>query len=228
MKTGRITIKFILASVIFLAGFQMNAQEKRLRAASAEEISAKQTEFFADKLELNAKETQELKKINLNYAVQAKKLKEEGRSKATREKLEKLNHAQNEDVKALLDDEDFGEYLVLKNRMHERMQMKMKKRHIEAQYKTDQLKRERMHERNAYMEKLKLNDEQKQELKAIRESFKEKRRALRSEERSKETRKKVEALQQEQNEKVRSVLDEEQYKLYLEMLEQRKEHMKRG
>jgi len=227
MKADHITIKFILASIIFLAGFQMNAQEKRLRATSAEEISAKQTEFFADQLELNATEAQELGKINFKYAKQAKEFKEEGRSKETREKLEKLNHAQNEEVKALLNDEDFGEYLVLKKKMHERMRMKMKERHIEAQYKDQQKKREHMHERKAYMEKLNLNDEQKEQLKSIKETYRKKHQALRSEGRSEETHKKLEALLKEQNKEVRSVLDEDQYKIYLEMQEQRKEKMKR-
>jgi hypothetical protein len=228
MKTHHTTFKIILVSLVLLSGFQMNAQEKRLNELSAEELSEKQTTFFSEKLSLNEKESQQLQDINLKYAKEVKQLQAEGRSKATREKLEKLNHDHNAEVKTLLSEEDFGEFLVLKKQMEQHRQMKMKERRIEAQYNANQEKRERRQERKAFMEKMNLNEDQKQEMKAIKESYGEKFEKIRAEGRSPETRKKLEALREAQNKEVKSVLNEEQYELYMEMQEKRRQNMKKN
>jgi len=228
MKTHHITFKIILVFLVLVSGFQMKAQEKRLNELSAEELSKQQTEFFTEKLDLDEKEAQQLEDINLKYVKEVKKLRAEGRTKATREKLEKLNHNHNAQVKTLLSEEDFGEYLVLKKKMHQRKRMEMKERHIEAQYKANQEKRERRQERKAFMEKLNLNEEQKQEMKAIKESYGEKFENIRAEGRSPEMRQKLEALREAQNKEVKSVLNEEQYELYMEMQEKRRQNMKKN
>ena len=226
MKVLHITFKTVTAIIIMLACIKTTAQEKSPRDRSPQEISDKQTEFIAEKLELNQKEKQQLKAINLKYANEIKALSAEERSRENREKLEKLNHEHNAEVKTVLNEEDFGEYLVLKKRMHERMRMQMKERHIEANYKANKIKREQMQHRKAFMETLDLNEAQSKQLMAIKEAYRAKHEAIRAEGRTEETRQKLEALRKAQNKEVKSVLNEEQYTLYLEMQEKRKENMR--
>ncbi len=226
MKSPLTTIKIALVFVLLL-GYQSNAQHKKFNDVSPEEISEKQTALISEKLALSENESKRLKEINLKYATEMKALREEGRSRETRQKFEALNHAQNEEVQEILEKDDFEKYLVLKKRMHERMKMKMKEKRIEAKHKANKKKRMRIEEHKAMMKELNLSDEQKQQLKTIREAYKEKHEAVRALGRSQETRKKLEELRKAQNEEVKEILNDEQFKVYLEMQEKRHEHMKR-
>lgn len=226
MKLQLITSKALLVLLMVLLALPTFAQEKPSRAYSAEELSEKRTSLMVEKLKLDKNEAEQLKAINLKYANKLNSLQEEGRSKTTREKLEKLNHEHNAEVKSVLSDEAFREFLVLKRRMHERMKMKMKEKRHESQRQARERHRESADVRKAYIEQLNLNEEQKKQLKAIKEKYKAQREAIRAEGRSKGNWKKLEALQKEQNAEVKEVLDEDQYKLYLEMQEKRKQNIK--
>lgn len=226
MKSPLTTIKIALVFVLLL-GFQSNAQHKKFQDVSPEEISEKQTALISEKLELSEKDSKRLKEINLKYATEMKALRDEGRSRETRQKFEGLNHAQNEEVQKILEKDDFEKYLVLKKKMHERMKMKMNEKQIEAKYKANSKKRERLQERQAFIEKLDLTEDQKGDLKQIGDKYDQQRRELRGEGRSEENRTKMEALIKAQNEEVQKVLNEDQFKLYLEMQKERQQRMKR-
>jgi hypothetical protein len=225
MRTNTISFKIAFMAVLLLLNFQANAQQKRFQQVTPQEISEKQTSLISDKLELNEKETKQLKQINLKYATEMKAVRDQGRSRENRQKLEALNHAQNEEVQNVLNKEKFEKYLVLKKDMQRRMEMKVKEERMQAKLRANDKKRERFQERQAFLEKLDLSDDQKDDLKEIGQKYDEQREAIRVKGSPAQNRSKMEAIRQAQNEEVQKVLNEDQFKLYLEMQEERLQRM---
>ncbi|MGX1023049.1 hypothetical protein [Psychroflexus sp. MBR-150] len=131
MKTLKSTFHLLSIVSILLWSCQSEAQRPNLKDASAEDIAKMQTGYQSKQLDLTDEQTQELQSINLKYAKELVTFREKDKSERSFEELRSLNQNQNQEVKAILSDEQFKRYLKLKRktreRLRERRQKQMKK-----------------------------------------------------------------------------------------------------
>jgi hypothetical protein len=214
MKTLQTNLKVLAALTIMLWSCQSEAQRPKLKNASAEQIAEVQTKKQSDHLQLSTEKTEQLKAINLKYAQELKKMREEGRLSENQQKLKELNEAQNNEVRQILSPEKFEQYQSLKKQQFQRLR------------KNRQQNAERMKEKQeARIERLELNDDQLEKMKSIRTKYAEEKKQLRDE-RTRETMQKLKALNDEQNKEVKAILSEEQYQEYLKMVEENRARFK--
>ena len=131
MKTLKSTFRLLsLVSILFWS-CQSEAQRPNLKDASAEDIAKMQTGYQSKQLDLTDEQTQELQSINLKYAKALVAFREKDPAERSFDDLRGLNQKQNQEVKAILSDEQFKRYLKLKQktreRLRERRQKQMKK-----------------------------------------------------------------------------------------------------
>ena len=151
------TLKAALGLFVILIGIESSAQQDRYKNTSPEDIFKKQSKHIVEKLKLDDNQAQQLEDISVKYGTQIRAIsasKEDVKQK--REKVMMLKHEQSAEVKTLLNDEDFGKYLLIQNRIQDRIKMKKK---AKAKRKA--------------MEKLNLSKGQKQQLNTIRKSYRE-------------------------------------------------------
>ena len=86
-----------------------------------EEKAEFQTRMMADKLELSEQQEEKIYAINLKYTEQMKELKSEGDSFINMRKLRAMNYQKDGEVKEVLHQEQYDEYLILKQEMREKM-----------------------------------------------------------------------------------------------------------
>jgi len=131
MKTLKSTLRLLSLFAILLWSCQSEAQRPNLKDASAEDIAKMQTGYQSKQLDLTDELTQELQSINLKYAKELVAFREKDPAERSFDDLRGLNQKQNQEVKAILSDEQFKQYLKLKQktreRLKERRQKQMKK-----------------------------------------------------------------------------------------------------
>jgi hypothetical protein len=187
-----------------------------------ERIAEKQTEMQAEKLKLNEEQANKLKAINLKYAkrMQSEKKNLQNSKKESVAQMKELNTAQNEEVKAILSEEQYKNYLMLKKQNRTQMRTRLSEK-IE---KKQQMRQDRM-------EALNLSEEQKEQFQDIKLKYGEKMRAVKQKGRSEENRKEMTQLMDAMDEEVKQILSKEQFKAYLKVKsegqEMRKSKMRR-
>lgn len=131
MKTLKSTLQIFSLISILLWSCQSEAQRQNLKDASAEDIAKIQTQFQSKQLDLSENQSQQLKTINLKYAKKLVAFREKNTTERSFDDLKSLDQNQNQEVKAILTDSQFEQYLKLKKknrkRLRERRQNKMKK-----------------------------------------------------------------------------------------------------
>ncbi|NBC58014.1 MAG: hypothetical protein GVY05_07000 [Bacteroidetes bacterium] len=128
MKTLKLTFRLLFLISILLWSCQSEAQRPNLKDASAEDIAEMQTGYQSKQLDLTDEQTQELQSINLKYAKELVMFREKDPAERSFEDLKVLNQKQNQEVKAILSDEQFKRYLKLKQKTRERLRERRQKR----------------------------------------------------------------------------------------------------
>lgn len=121
MKTLKSTLQIFSLLSVLLWSCQSEAQRPNLKDASAEDIAKIQTQYQGKQLNLSDKQMQQLKTINLKYAKELVAFREQDPAQRSFEDLRGLNQKQNQEVKAILSDEQFQQYLALKKKTRKRL-----------------------------------------------------------------------------------------------------------
>lgn len=222
MKTFQFTFKIVSVLSILLWSYQSEAQRPKLKKISPEKIAEKQTARQVKELDLNDEQTQKLKTINFKYAEQ---LQEEFQSrqenrKESFAKMKEIIEAQNEEVKAILSEKQYSNYIELRRQNLAKMRKRRTEKASERQYK-----------RKQSIEALNLSDIQKKKLRSIKMKYAKEMKALRQQDNAQNKLEEFKRLSDEQNKDVKAILSEEQFEMYLrikeEKLQKRKSQMRK-
>ncbi|QTY26592.1 hypothetical protein [Flavobacterium sp. CS20] len=128
MKTLKSTLQILSLFSILLWSCQSTAQRSKIRNASPEDIATKQTKYQSKRLDLSDNQTKQLKSINLKYAKELEAYREKDKSEHSYEEVQTLKQKQNQEVKAILSEEQYQQYIALKNENQERLKKRREKR----------------------------------------------------------------------------------------------------
>jgi hypothetical protein len=217
MKTIQSTLRLFALLAVLLWSCQSEAQRQRLQNVSPEKIAQKQTEMQTRKLELNKEQASKLKAINMKYTqqMQGEMKKRRQNQKASFEQLKELNASQNEEVKAILSEEQYKKYLTLKKQNRAKMRARVSER-----------RKENKEMRQNRVAELDLSDEQKEQFKSIKMKYREKMTEVKQKGRSDGNREEMRKLTDAMDEEVKQILSEEQFQTYLELKSERQEMKK--
>lgn len=135
MKTLKSSIQLLCFMSVLLWSCQSEAQRPKLKDASAEEIAMMQTKLQVKKLSLSEEQQEKLKTINLKYAHELVKLREKDPSERSLKDLKTIDQAQNEEVKTILSETQFENYLALKKKIRQRMRERRQNKRQDMQKK---------------------------------------------------------------------------------------------
>jgi len=96
------------------------SQRGRFADISAEEIAERQTERLANRIELNTEQKESVYAINLDFAKKMKKIRSNGYSEDTREKMKKISAERDTKLEKVLSKEQFKEYEELREELRNR------------------------------------------------------------------------------------------------------------
>lgn len=112
----KLSIKIFTTIALLLAiSFTANAQRGERKAQDPEKRAEKQTTRMVEKLALNEEQTAKVQAINLAYAKKMQDTKAENKEsrEAMKQVRDEINSAKNEELKAVLTDEQFKSYEAL-------------------------------------------------------------------------------------------------------------------
>lgn len=109
------SILFSTVIFMFLCGpSPIAAQEKQDDQKASISPSEKQQNYYVEKLKLNTEKAEKFEAIHIKYEDNVRALKIKSKSKKTVKKLKALEQLRDNDIKALLSEEKFKEYLKLR------------------------------------------------------------------------------------------------------------------
>lgn len=223
MKPMQSTFRILFIFSVLLWSCQSEAQRPKFQKLSPEQIAEKQTARQIKTLDLNKEQAQTLETINFKYAelLQAEiKSRQESR-KASFAKMKDIIEAQNEEVKTILSENQYSNYIALRRQNL----AKLRKRRIEKALAIQD-------NRKQGIEALNLSNTQKEKLKSIKTKYAKEMKALRAQDNVQGKLKEFKRLSEEQDKEVKAILSEEQFEMYLrikkEKLQKRKSKMRKN
>jgi len=223
MKPMQSTFRILFIFSVLLWSCQSEAQRPKFQKLSPEQIAEKQTARQIKTLDLNKEQAQTLETINFKYAelLQAEiKSRQESR-KASFAKMKDIIEAQNEEVKTILSENQYSNYIALRRQNL----AKLIKRRIEKALAIQD-------NRKQGIEALNLSNTQKEKLKSIKTKYAKEMKALRAQDNVQGKLKEFKRLSEEQDKEVKAILSEEQFEMYLrikkEKLQKRKSKMRKN
>jgi|GEM_PF-5872252 len=223
MKPMQSTFRILFIFSVLLWSCQSEAQRPKFQKLSPEQIAEKQTARQIKTLDLNKEQAQTLETINFKYAelLQAEiKSRQESR-KASFAKMKDIIEAQNEEVKTILSENQYSNYIALRRQNL----AKLRKRRIEKALAIQD-------NRKQSIEALNLSNTQKEKLKSIKTKYAKEMKALRAQDNVQGKLKEFKRLSEEQDKEVKAILSEEQFEMYLrikkEKLQKRKSKMRKN
>jgi hypothetical protein len=116
-----------MLKVLFVGLSLLLMGNSALKAQSAEERAAKSTEWMKSNLKLSDDQLQKVKDINLRYANKMDSLAHSTQTKEARmDEFRKCSKMKDDDLKAVLNEDQFKEYLAKKDEMKKKMKEDMK------------------------------------------------------------------------------------------------------
>lgn len=115
MKTmKKIVISGLLVVAVLFSGLGLQAQDKAKK--SPDERAGKMTAWMAEKLDLTAEQTEAVREVNTNKAIEMQSIKEEhkGDKDAMRSEFQRIGKEHSAAMKSILDDQQFAKYEKMK------------------------------------------------------------------------------------------------------------------
>lgn len=106
---------------LLLSSFTSNAQSGGLNKATPEEKANAQTALLAKRLLLNEEQDSLVYAINLKYAIETETIVAKGRSRNTLQLIKDMAKRKDEELKNVLDENQYAEYIVVKGEMRSQM-----------------------------------------------------------------------------------------------------------
>jgi hypothetical protein len=203
------TLRLFSLVVAILWSCQLEAQRSKVINAPAEKIAEKQTTLQTEKLNLNKEQANKLQTLNLKYAeqMQAEMKSLQKNKKEFFAQLKELNEAQNKEVRAILSEEQFRNYIELKKQNRARL----KERKLEG-YSEIQKKKKK------YADVLNLSEKQKVQLKVIKMKYAKKMKELKQNPQFKKGN--LKDLADKRDLEVKTILSDEQFENYINLKEE--------
>lgn len=199
--------------------FAQDTPVKGKKGKTAEQMAERQTVKLTKTLNLSEAQAAQVKAINLKYATERKDIKGNAtQSKTVKEKLKALGEQQQQEIRAVLNEEQLASYDQQKAEMMEKRKAKQAEKAAEkAERKAEKMNPDtRAVERTAKMkEMLSLTGDQEKQLMELNLDFFTKKYNVYKEDGPREEKKKVFAPEREAyHTKLKTILSEEQYKTW--------------
>lgn len=128
-KRQKITTTFnttIVMLTMLLGSLSVSGQDRQRQDLTTEEKAEMQTNMMADKLSLTEDQKTLVYEINFKYAAEMETIMQEGRTRETMRKLRDMSGRKDEELKSVLDEGQYSQYLTLKEEMRQKMKERRK------------------------------------------------------------------------------------------------------
>lgn len=122
-------MRHLLFYVLLIGGINIQgfSQDQQMTKDSTEEEMARSgTDRQKEALSLNGQQEEQMYEVNLKYIKEMQEIRSEGRSLSTISRLKAMSGRMDEDVRAILNDDQYKEYLKMKEERQKEMKKRMK------------------------------------------------------------------------------------------------------
>lgn len=116
-----VSILFLFSSTNKLAALDGQRPD-----VNAEEKAEMQTNMMAERLSLTEEQKTLIYEINYKYAAEAESIREGGRSRDAMRKFRDMSERKDGELKAVLDENQYRQYMTLKEEMRQKMKERRK------------------------------------------------------------------------------------------------------